>query len=279
MLSSFIAQRKTFPVKIQFVDYWTDAESLCTTLDVGVSETTSRLLERLQERGDIPVRSRLELRIANKTVRDSEDDVDLLELGVRPGDTIRVVITTAKRPFFLRLGSGVAYKAGRSAAFVDVSHSGGMTRHAWSTDCPSWRVTRPGLCLEGRCRNDQCKAHGEMVVMNKAFNDFDLIRDADSTACPECKQKLPPSTCAFNNCMWKFDGRKTGQVRYSGRRPIPFSHANPNPTYGGTHACLREPLSGRPDALMVHIQQQPVVIFAACVGFEPCLGCSTRLTV
>jgi hypothetical protein len=36
----------------------------------------------------------------------------------------------------------------------------------WSKSAPDWRVVRTGLCLEGRCQNNKCKAYKNMVIIN-----------------------------------------------------------------------------------------------------------------
>ena len=94
-----------------------------------------------------------------------------------------------------------------------MSAFGAVTLVEWSYDKPLWRGVEHGLCLEGECRNTACVAYSEMVIMSQDFGNFDLVLDSGRTRCPQCFKRVIPSTCAFNNCMWAFDGKKTGEVR------------------------------------------------------------------
>lgn len=128
-----------------------------------------------------------------------DDHLTVEHYGIKQDSTISLVLR-------LRGGGGPQF-------FEDVSDLTAITSRKWSTNAPSWRRAGRGLCLEGECRNTACKAYSQMVVMNKRFTDFDLVRDSDTTWCPECFEKVTPRTCAFNSCMWAFDGKKTGEVR------------------------------------------------------------------
>ena len=103
--------------------------------------------------------------------------------------------------------------------FVDVSNTNGLTRQAWSTKAPEWRRTRQGLCLEGKCTNPSCRAHNQQVIMPIGFTKFDLIDDVDETTCmcPICKTYVQPTNCGFNNCWWRFSGKKVGEP---GKPPV-----------------------------------------------------------
>ena len=92
--------------------------------------------------------------------------------------------------------------------FVDVTSDMGPVKLKWSADAPDWRRTWEGLSLEGICTNRSCRAHDQMVIMYKGHVDFDLINEAHECRCPICKETVVPVTCAFNNCRWKFIGRK-----------------------------------------------------------------------
>lgn len=96
--------------------------------------------------------------------------------------------------------------------FVDVTDGAGPTKIKWSETAPAWRIARKGLCLEGKCTNSRCKAYGHMVIMNKGFNDFDLINEAHTCHCPICDEGVVPITCAFNNCHRKIIGRKVDKL-------------------------------------------------------------------
>ncbi len=98
-----------------------------------------------------------------------------------------------------------------------LSHGSGMagaTRatniYAWmatrqSTDwtAPKWRRAEPGLCLEGKCTNVACHAHGSMVIVNMGFSDFDLSLQYDDCFCPLCLEPVAPMKPGFNNCFWR----------------------------------------------------------------------------
>ena len=60
--------------------------------------------------------------------------------------------------------------------FADVSDTSGLTDDKFLDHAPDWRIAEPGLCLEGECTNRRCKAHGEMVILNHGFLDFDLMQ-------------------------------------------------------------------------------------------------------
>ena len=55
--------------------------------------------------------------------------------------------------------------------------------------------------------------------MNKGCADFDLINDAHTCRCPMCSGHVVSITCAFNNCEYKFVGRKMDNLT---KRPEMF---------------------------------------------------------
>jgi hypothetical protein len=94
--------------------------------------------------------------------------------------------------------------------FVDVSVGKGLKRIEWSKTAKRWRRTRHGLCLEGRCTNSKCEAHGHTVIMPIGYRKFDMSNDPNETTtkCPVCSEYVQPETCGFNNCWWRYDGTK-----------------------------------------------------------------------
>ncbi|CAF1291600.1 unnamed protein product [Rotaria sordida] len=104
--------------------------------------------------------------------------------------------------------------------FVDVNNCQGLQRREWSETAPPWRRTRCGLCLEGKCTNSQCKAYNKTVIMPIGYKKFDVLLDCDETTtiCPICKTFVQPSSCGFNNCWWRFEGRKQ-EANSNGRPP------------------------------------------------------------
>lgn len=95
--------------------------------------------------------------------------------------------------------------------FVDVSNSKALERCAWSNKAPLWRMAPPGLCLEGICGNRDCDAFKQQVIIGIGYGKFDLVNDSDETTmqCPICEQYVEPKTCGFNNCWWRFEGKKS----------------------------------------------------------------------
>lgn len=85
-----------------------------------------------------------------------------------------------------------------------------LQRREWnkSGSTPKWRIASPGLCVEGKCVNEECKAKGNMVIINMGFCSFTLPDDVYKCKCPLCSTHIQPVTCAFNNCRWKWAGRK-----------------------------------------------------------------------
>ncbi len=96
------------------------------------------------------------------------------------------------------------------ARFVDVSATGAEQVHKWNVGAPRWRVALEGLCIEGRCRNEGCDAHDQMVVMNAEFQNFDLILNASDCECPMCRRLVVPIKPGFANCSYRITARKKG---------------------------------------------------------------------
>eukprot|EP01068_Selenidium_serpulae_P012621 Selendium_serpulae@DN5853_c4_g5_i4.p1 len=126
-----------------------------------------------------------------------EDDRTMLSYKISRDSTLH---------FIMRL------RGGDAGLFVDVERQDAMKAIAWSQDAPSWRRAGPGFAIEGKCTNSNCKANGEMVISNLGFSTFDLrnCKDLGKVKCPMCEGAVIPKTCAFNNCSWRYTGRKTG---------------------------------------------------------------------
>ncbi|CAF1504110.1 unnamed protein product [Adineta ricciae] len=94
--------------------------------------------------------------------------------------------------------------------FIDVSNKEGLKRVGWSKTAPKWRETRHGLCLEGICTNTKCEANGKQVIMPIGYVKFDIVADPGpkTTKCPSCGEFVEPESCGFNNCWWKYQGKK-----------------------------------------------------------------------
>ena len=109
--------------------------------------------------------------------------------------------------------------------FADVSNNKGLKRREWSKTAPPWRITKGGLCLEGLCTNNQCKAYNQSVVMPIGYKTFDMLIDSNETTtkCPICQTYVEPKTCAFSNCWWRYEGIKQNEMG-QGKPPIKCSN-------------------------------------------------------
>jgi ubiquitin len=77
----------------------------------------------------------------------------------------------------------------------------------WSKTAPDWRIAKIGLCLEGKCTNEQCKAYNNMVIINMGVPvvfKLGLPSAKQPTNCPMCQKYVKPITCAFNNCEYRY---------------------------------------------------------------------------
>jgi len=138
-----------------------------------------------------------------------EDDRTLEEYhGLEPDAIVHLVLR-------LRGGGGGPPQVG--VEFADVSNTDSLKRKDWSKSAPRWRMARPGLCLDGVCQNEKCPANGKHVIMNHGYCEFDLIEDRHTCKCPICYKQVIPTTCGFNNCQWKWVGRK---IEHQTQRPV-----------------------------------------------------------
>ncbi|CAF0876784.1 unnamed protein product [Adineta steineri] len=79
-----------------------------------------------------------------------------------------------------------------------------------SEDGPIWRQATPGLCLDGFCLNIKCLAFEHKVIMNQGIGQFNIITNSTiiNSQCPLCHTNIQPTTCAFNQCLWRLTGVK-----------------------------------------------------------------------
>ncbi|CAF1118810.1 unnamed protein product [Rotaria sordida] len=92
------------------------------------------------------------------------------------------------------------------AFFIDVSNDGGLQHIKFSTTASPWPIMTPGISLEGKCVSISYQAFNWQVIINIAFKQFDVLIGADVTTpkCPLCSQYVKPTTCDFNNCLWRW---------------------------------------------------------------------------
>ncbi|UJR07045.1 hypothetical protein I4U23_011333 [Adineta vaga] len=92
--------------------------------------------------------------------------------------------------------------------FVNVHNSSFLKRLEWSHQAPVWRIARPGLCLEGCCKNEKCTAYDRLVIINIGLVKFTLNTEKKTLSkCPQCQNYVNPITCAFNRCQWRYKGQ------------------------------------------------------------------------
>ncbi|CAF1545124.1 unnamed protein product [Rotaria magnacalcarata] len=130
------------------------------------------------------------------------DEDSIADYGIKLGSVLGLIDLNSKHR---NLQGFIGLK------FVDISNNDSLRRIEWAkTSPPQWRRARHGLCLEGQCRNSVCAAFNHTVIMSMGFRRFDMLSDADATTtkCPMCKQFVRPVTCSFNNCWWRYKGRK-----------------------------------------------------------------------
>ncbi|CAF1392721.1 unnamed protein product [Adineta steineri] len=84
-------------------------------------------------------------------------------------------------------------------------------RVTWSDSCSPWRKldSQPGICVEGLCSNSSCQAFNQQVIISIGLTKFDFGAST-STLCPICKKYVTPNpnSCGFNNCWWRWHGRR-----------------------------------------------------------------------
>jgi hypothetical protein len=85
--------------------------------------------------------------------------------------------------------------------------------YQWSSDAPNWRLTKAGLCLEGKCMNSECDAYNQYVVMNMGTPIQYMVGYPNETGtnCPVCNQYVEPEISGFNKCEWRCLGIKKGE--------------------------------------------------------------------
>lgn len=91
--------------------------------------------------------------------------------------------------------------------FADVTNGSALRKLNFSDDAPEYRTAKPGLNVEGYCRNQACAAFNELVICPLGMVAYNV---GGVCECPECESRVQPITCAFYRCEWMYDGVKTG---------------------------------------------------------------------
>ncbi len=88
---------------------------------------------------------------------------------------------------------------------ASLADPGGRQATVESADraAPKWRHKKPGLCLEGECKNVKCRAHRSMVITNQGFIDFELRPQFNRCFCALCRKPAAPLQPGFKNCFWR----------------------------------------------------------------------------
>lgn len=125
-----------------------------------------------------------------------------------------------------------------------------------------------GLNIEGVCLSKHCEAYKKCVIAGLGMVSFCL--HADVVNCPECHMQIQPRTCAFYECMWGFDGRKS-----ESGGPKDVSNAwtvNPKTCYSDRRHCQYTFLA----ALIEHVTEMWVLHNAYLLCYYTCSKMSAK---
>ena len=77
----------------------------------------------------------------------------------------------------------------------------------FATDAPDWRIVDQGLNVEGRCNNQECKAHNQIVWVQKGFGKFHMSEITCTSVCPMCSEIVTGvKNCGFFSCRYGIEG-------------------------------------------------------------------------
>ena len=220
-------------------------------VDVTGNTTLGELMKMVKKKTGVDVRhDRKLLYRADKSERWSycvDPCSCIAELGCSTGDIIQCC--------HIQTGGGYGFE------FADLSNRRGLQTRRWSESAPPWRVAHHGLCIEGECKTPKCPARSHRVIANLGFTDFDVVEDQHKCCCPICRKCVIPTTCGFNNCRWKWVGKKIDQCTHG---PVVLrSEWN---TAGDTYNYFDEEISGKVSwiRLMITTEHSDMVNTPTC---------------
>ncbi|KAG0604227.1 hypothetical protein M758_10G154700 [Ceratodon purpureus] len=137
----------------------------------------------------------------------TRDDYTLRECKLEQGCTVNLV--GRLRGGFRPGGKlGIAPDIPQAVEFADLEDTSLVRKiRLNSRTAKVWRTCVEGLNVEGECWNEDCIAFRQMVIDRRGLTVFNL---RDPVYCPCCKVAIRPLTCGFWNCVWMYEGRKTG---------------------------------------------------------------------
>ena len=86
----------------------------------------------------------------------------------------------------------------------------------WRVKTPWYREIHDGLNWFCYCKNRECVAHSELVVVNRGYGIFKLEQELVEFSCPVCMQtQFDLSNMGFVNCEWALKGqlRNSSQIK------------------------------------------------------------------
>jgi len=93
---------------------------------------------------------------------------------------------------------------------IDVTDEGRPIVRSRNSKTPEWRVINTGgLCIEGKCKNQDCVAYKKTVVICKGYGIYDVVFDGQDNQCPMCYEKVKPRNYGFYDCNFRFIGTKS----------------------------------------------------------------------
>ena len=102
----------------------------------------------------------------------------------------------------------------------------------WKDEAPWFREISDGFCWLCYCKNPNCIAFNELVVINRGYCMLAIDKELRKLVCPVCKEgNKPPApgeeptlsirNCGFVNCEWAMKGipnkNKTSKIYSEGR--------------------------------------------------------------